>query len=269
MRLGWLLLGIMLGIQAKALEVAVSVAPLAWLAEQIGGQDVHVLTLARSGIEPEMYEPTPRQLQHLEKVQLYLALGLPFERQWLERLRVGNSMQVVNVGMLKSKDDPHLWLSVSKMRLVAQRMAAAMQASDKVHAVQYGQRLQMVMLEMENLDQQLRLDFHDIPVNHRQFMLIHPSLTYFSGDYGLTQWVIAREDEEPTPRHIMQLLQNARLAHLQVIFSEPQFSSKATQAIADDLKLPVESLDTLQANWPVMMQQLGAKLSASMRRTAP
>ncbi len=269
MRWGWLLLGITMSIQANALEVAVSMAPLAWLVEQIGGHEVHVLTMARTGVEPEMYEPTPRQLQNLSKVQIYLALGLPFEQQWLSRLRAGSSMRVIDVGMLRPNEDPHLWLSVSRMKIIAQRMAAAMQASDAVHAALYQQRLQVLMLEISSLDRQLQQDFQDIPVEHRQFMLIHPSLTYFAEDYGLTQWVIAREDEEPSPRHIQELLRLARQAHLQVIFSEPQFSSRATQAIAEDLKLPVVPLDTLQENWPVMMQQLGLKLSASMRRSIP
>lgn len=82
---------------SEALGVVVSVPPQKYLAERIGGERVQVTSMVQAGQEPHSYDPTPRQLAGLSGAALFLALGTPFEAQWLPRMRAVNPrMQVIH-----------------------------------------------------------------------------------------------------------------------------------------------------------------------------
>ncbi len=76
--------------QPAALTVAVPVAPMAWLARQVGGPRVAVLTVVPPGVDPHSYAPSPRGLARLDAARLYLCLDLPFERRLAAKLAAGH-----------------------------------------------------------------------------------------------------------------------------------------------------------------------------------
>lgn len=81
------------------LTVAVPIAPLAWLAHQLGGPGVKVITVVPAGADPHSYAPSPRGLARLDAARLYLGLGLPFERRLADKLAAGHAgMKLVDVG---------------------------------------------------------------------------------------------------------------------------------------------------------------------------
>ena len=61
------------------LRVAVSIAPYAWLVEQLGGPQVQVLSIVQSGESPETFQPGDRQMSEIARCRLYLICGFPFE----------------------------------------------------------------------------------------------------------------------------------------------------------------------------------------------
>ena len=67
--------------------MGVSIPPQAWLVKQVGGEYVKPLVLLPPGASPATYEPGPRQLAELSGAKLYLAVGVPFERVFLPRLK--------------------------------------------------------------------------------------------------------------------------------------------------------------------------------------
>ncbi len=70
--------------------IAVSIAPQAWLVDQIGGTLVETVALIPAGADPHMYEPRPSQVTALSRAMLYLSLGMEFEKAWLPRLTSTN-----------------------------------------------------------------------------------------------------------------------------------------------------------------------------------
>lgn len=81
---------------AQPLKVAVTIAPQAWLVEQIGGELVSIETLIPEGSDPHNYEPKPSQMATMAETNLYLSVGVTFEDAWLPRIRSANpSMTLV------------------------------------------------------------------------------------------------------------------------------------------------------------------------------
>jgi zinc transport system substrate-binding protein len=75
---------------AKKPVVFVSILPQKYFVEQIAGDTVDVEVMVMPGASPATYEPRPRQMSMLAKADLYLAIGVPFERTWLPRIKATN-----------------------------------------------------------------------------------------------------------------------------------------------------------------------------------
>lgn len=72
--------------------VVVSILPLAYFAERVGGGAVEVSVMIPPGGNPHTYEPTPRQLAGLSRAKLYVEAGsgLEFELAWMEKVAALN-----------------------------------------------------------------------------------------------------------------------------------------------------------------------------------
>ena len=82
---------------ADKIPVFVSIIPQKFFVQQIGKDLVDVQVLVEPGADPHSYEPKPRQMAALSKAALYLAIGVPFENAWLEKIAATNpKMSVVH-----------------------------------------------------------------------------------------------------------------------------------------------------------------------------
>ncbi len=94
---------------AEPMSVLVSVVPLATFVERIGGDQVRVQPLVRSGQNPHAYEPSPRQVADFQSAEVFVRVGLPLEDAWLPRIRAVNPGLVVldaRKGMALRANDP-------------------------------------------------------------------------------------------------------------------------------------------------------------------
>ena len=124
-------------------EVYVSIPPQAFLVEWLVGDLVQGGVLLPPGASPATYEPTPKQMAALDRSQLYLQIGAPFEGPVLAKVsdlmpdlrvvdcRAGVELEPMggdghdhDAGLL----DPHIWLDPQRMKIIASTTAEALQA---------------------------------------------------------------------------------------------------------------------------------------------
>ena len=68
--------------------VTVTIIPLRYFAEQLGGDHFRINVLVPPGVSHHNYDPTPRQLQELEKSKVLFEIGhLGFEMGWIPKMR--------------------------------------------------------------------------------------------------------------------------------------------------------------------------------------
>ena len=72
------------------LPVFVSIVPQKYFVRQIGKSLVDVQAMVQPGSNPATYKPKPRQMVDLSKTKIYFAIGVPFEKVWLERIAAAN-----------------------------------------------------------------------------------------------------------------------------------------------------------------------------------
>lgn len=271
-----------------AKTVFVSIPPQTYFAQKIGGDlaDVHIMVMP--GASPHTYEPTPKQMVALSKAAAYFAIDVEFEKTWLPRLAGANPDMLVvetqkgiaKIPMAAHEDhegehhedeaeheehehgilDPHIWLSTTNARHIAENTCQGFIRIDPDNAQTYKNNLIELLKEIDLLDTDIRKDFGQLPEEKRLFMVFHPSWGYFAKDYGLTQIAIESDGNEPSPRALAGIIKEGRELGISTIFVQPQFSSRSAQVIANELKANVVPLDPLAADWEQNMRRAAMAL---------
>ena len=97
---------------ADTTDVVAGFYPLAFAAEQIGGDRVDVTNLTPAGAEPHDLELTPREVEGILDADLVLYLGDGFQPA-VEEAAAESNGEAIDVldGLELRNDDPHVWRS--------------------------------------------------------------------------------------------------------------------------------------------------------------
>ena len=80
------------------LVVFASIAPIGGLVSRIAGDRITVEVLAGPNADPHGFSPVPKQLVDLGNSAAFLTVGMPFEKQLVEKLEASTKgLRVVNV----------------------------------------------------------------------------------------------------------------------------------------------------------------------------
>jgi len=230
----------------EPLTVVVSVAPQSWLVEQIGGGRVDVRVLVAPGESPALYQPTDAEVTRLVSSAIYFRIGVPFEDgPWFDAIRTVGRLEVVDQrdGIDIQGNDPHIWLSPSRLKIQARTVASALGHMDPEHRSEYETALQRVEVDLDRLDREIRERLRSY--FGRAFFVFHPSWSYFAKDYDLRQVAVEIDGKDPSDRQLTELQRQAREEKVSVIFVQPQIRGRGAEAVATAIGGRVEVIDPL------------------------
>ncbi len=82
----------------EPMRVGVTIAPVAWLVEQVGGERVAATALVGPGESPATFLPSDRQVSGLMRSAVYFRIGVPCEQgPWLDAVRRSGRLEVVDL----------------------------------------------------------------------------------------------------------------------------------------------------------------------------
>ncbi|WFS62097.1 zinc ABC transporter substrate-binding protein [Pseudodesulfovibrio thermohalotolerans] len=145
--------------------------------------------------------------------------------------------------------DPHIWLDPVRVKTIARNTCDGLVRADPAHKTEYEANLAAFLNELDKLDATIAEAMAAIPVGKRAFMVFHPSWGYFAQRYGLTQVAIEAGGNEPSPRHLAEIIEHGRELGVTVVFVQPQFSKRSAEVIASELNARVLPLDPLAEDW--------------------
>lgn len=270
----------------SGIQVTVSILPLAEFIERIGGDKVDVSVMIPPGAEPHSYEPLPSQLIELSATELYVKLGsgIEFENVWLKKISglnpgmvIGNASENIELAVMSRAEDsnestdeadetykdPHIWLSLTKARVIAGNIRDMLVTIDPGNAGVYKDNAQKFIGEIDELHRKNLSRFKSL--KKRDFIVFHPSWGYFARDYGFNQLVVEVEGKEPTARELINLIGQARDKDIKIIFVSPQFSRRSAEVIAGQIQGKVISIDPLAREYLKNMSEASDRLFNSLR----
>lgn len=89
---------------AAAVQVAVSILPQKYFIQRIAGDLAEVTVMVPPGADPHTYEPKPSQMRGLASARLYMTIGVPFEKAWLDRITSAGGKDMTLVRLEKGID---------------------------------------------------------------------------------------------------------------------------------------------------------------------
>ena len=292
------------GAGEQPVAVAVSIAPQAWLVEQVGGERVAVTTLVEPGASPATYQPSDAQVSRLMRSAVYFRIGAPCERgPWFDAIRSSRRVEIVDlregVGLRflprhrhgveaghgrgpadppriadheltrgnpshPRGEDPHVWLSPTRLKIQARTIATTLARIDPASGAGYRRRLGRFEEHLDVLDRELRQRLR--PFSGRSFLVFHPAWGYFAADYSLRQLTLEIEGKGPTEAEMTELQKLARQEGIRVVFVQPQIRGRAAEAVAVAIAGHTEVLDPLAADVSTNLRSVAERIAASFER---
>jgi len=251
--------GLRTGPDAGKIKVVVSIAPLADLAQQVGGEHVTVTTLVPAVASPHTYEPTPAQIKEVARADVLVLIGLGFEF-WAEDVieSAANPDLIVvytseGIEIIHDEHEheghevgnPHVWLDPRNAMVQVRHIRDALIKADPAHRAGYEANAEAYLAQLEALDEEIAAQV--VTWSHREFIAFHPSWIYFTQRYGLVEAAVIERTpgREPSPAELAGIVETARRIGARAIFAEPQFSPKAAETIAAESGAQVLFLNPL------------------------
>jgi zinc transport system substrate-binding protein len=157
--------------------------------------------------------------------------------------------------------DPHTWSSPEGARIIARNIYNGMVKIDPANQEKFRVNLDRLLARIDSVDQVVNAILTDIP--SRTFMVFHPALGYFAREYHLEQLSIEFEGKIPTPRHIQNIVQEARQQNIKNILIQREFDVENAEIIANETGSKVIQIDPLAYDWPNEMISLARKMATS------
>ncbi|MBU1881167.1 zinc ABC transporter substrate-binding protein, partial [bacterium] len=231
---------------------------------RIGGSAIRTNVLIQGGQDPHTFEPTPSQMAALSKADLFVTVGMPFEKVLVNKLadNLGKSLTIVPTeqpidAVQKScegacdhcqpdadqRDDPHIWLSPTLLIEQARIITDALIKIDSTHAETYRKNLVALEDEIRTLDKKICEAL--APFEGQAFYVFHPAFGHFARSYNLIQKPVETGGKSPTPKQLNDLITRAKADSVRIIFVQPQFDPTAAEKIAKSIGGVVVPLDPL------------------------
>ncbi len=231
--------------------VTASFYPLAFLANEIGGDKVSVHNLTPAGAEPHEYEPSPRDMVEMERSQIILVNGLGLE-PWIESAQKNLDpkktllLQVGEGRDISRKGDPHIWLSNTIMYSMAKQIETTFEKTDPSNKAEYSQNLEIFKERINALSDEYRFGLANC--ESRSFVTSHNAFGYLAVERNLKQIPIAglSPDAEPSPKELGNIVSFAKENKVKYIFFESLVSPKLAQTIANEIGAKTLVLNPLE-----------------------
>lgn len=246
--------------------VLVSIPPLEYFADEIGGDRINVECLAPASTDPETFEPTIAALRKASQAKVFLTTGLmPFEQRTATSISASNpEMKICNlsdsINLITGthghdEADPHIWASLRNARIMARQTCRTLSEAIPADSSYFNSRLSELESHLDSLDKATAERL--APLAGKSFLIWHPSLSYFARDYGLIQHAVGHEHKESSMTGLKKRLEKASHDNAMIFFYQKEFDSRQSEAIRQATGL-----------YPTMLSPMSADIESTVIQAA-
>ena len=228
-------------------SVVAAFYPLAYAAEQVGGDGIDVIDLTPPGAEPHDLELTAQQVAQIADADLVLYIPgfQPAVDEAIAQQAGDRAVDVTN-GIAMIPGDPHVWLNPANMTIIGNNVAGRLGASfpDLADAADYGAAnlgKAMSALNDEWLQGTAQCRIRDLVVSHEAF-------GYLAEAYDFTQVGIAglSPESEPSPARLAEVAALVKEKGITTIYYETLVDPKVAETVAAETGATTAVLDPLE-----------------------
>ena len=252
--------------------ITVSILPLETFIEKIAGNDFEVNVLLPPGASPADFTLVPSQMKDITRSDIWFRIGyIGFEYSWKDKIAHANrNMKVVDLSegldLIYNKNesqhgqkpgqgiDPHTWLSPLLVKQMAERITRELSLLKPESASIYNRNYLQFVEEIEQLDHQIRDVLKEY--SGRQFIVFHPSLSYFAREYGLVQHSLEPGGKEPTPQRMAELTRLARKEGICIMYIQSDLDKEQARVFAEEINGEIIEMWPLNPAWAENLMEI-------------
>ncbi|MGD6872857.1 metal ABC transporter solute-binding protein, Zn/Mn family [Sutcliffiella horikoshii] len=184
--------------EKETIQVTTTIAQIADIVENIGGDKVEVESLMGPGIDPHLYQASQGDLSKLNDADIIFYNGLRLEGRMGEILNkmteekptiavaesVPTEMLLVAEGEA-DKMDPHVWFDISLWLYAVEEVKDSLIEQDEENADYYEENAAAYIEELEELDAYAKEQIATIPQESRVLVTAHDAFKYFGEAYDM------------------------------------------------------------------------------------
>jgi len=247
------------------LRVVAGFYPLAYAAEQVGGNAVEVINLTPPGGEAHDLELSPQQVAEIGEADLVLYIPgfQPALDQAIEQVAADRALNVTEaLSLLPAEDhahegetgtsdahsaldgDPHVWLNPLNMAAIGDEIAARLSALNADGPFAAG--AQTLTGSMNSLNDEWATGTAEC--RSRDLVVSHEAFGYLAEQYDFAQIGIAglSPDAEPSPARIAEVADLVRERGVTTIYYETLVDPGVAQTLAAETGATTAILDPLE-----------------------
>jgi len=224
--------------ESGATHVVAGFYPLAFAAEQIGGEELEVRNLTPPGVEPHDLELSGKDVRRIADAKAVLYLGDGFQPALEDAIDSTSANGVDLLDSVRTRaDDPHVWLDPLRYAALALKIGDVLDRTPEAERFSARSRA---------LDKEFRLGLSSC--ERHEIVTSHAAFGYLAERYGLKQVAITglSPEAEPTPRDLEDVVQRVRDAGATTVFVEKLVSPRLAETVAREVGADTAVLDPLE-----------------------
>lgn len=271
-------------VTAKEINLLTSIKPLQLIAAAIQQDIAQSDVLLPIGASAHHYSLKPNDIQRIQNADLFYWIGPDMEvfltKTVQTRSKTSVAIQQLTDIKLRhfSEDehehdhndhqhqagsiDPHLWLSPTNAKVIAQKMAADLAQLDPANKEKYQDNLREFTKELNITDKAIRHNFASVKL--KPFFVFHETYNYFEEAYGIEHTGVFSLNAgiQPSIKHVTEMKQRLATIGESCIFYEPPTKPKLADTLAQGLSVKIYELDAMAAEIPMNNEGYPKLLSA-------
>ena len=228
-------------IPLMALNISVTILPQKGIIKNIA-PNANINVMVPPGNSPATYSPDFKQLKAIKNSDIYFTIGVPFDKKYISKIKeINPKIKIVYFGKyLKTKKNPHIWLSPAFLQLEAKAVLDALIEIDPKNKITYAKNYKKYVEKLANLEVK---GFREI--QQKAFITFHPSFYYFAKDFHIKQIALEKEGKSPSFQYLAKVIQIAKKENVKTVIISPEFPKKYAKIIANKINARVKIISPL------------------------
>lgn len=257
-------------------QVVASFYPIAYMAEQIGGDKISVSTIITPGSDVHSWDPSISDIASAEDADLIIYLGAGLDH-WMEEdiietidtsgktvLEASEGIELIEIheehdehddhdehheeeeGHEEEEDDhddhdheggdPHLWISPRTALILAENIADSLIEADPANQEIYTENWSEFKTKLETLDNSYTSTL--APASGESFFVTHSAYGYIAVNYGMEQHGLigVSADEQPSTAQVVEIVEEMIEEESYIIYIDPVYSEDYAQTLKAELE---------------------------------
>ncbi len=233
---------------SRSLKVVTTTGMINDVVLNVGGNHVRARALMGPGIDPHLYKASEGDVRRLSEADVIFYNGLHLEAKMAEVLEKMNrrvrtvavaeaipAERLLSPPAFAGAHDPHVWMDVSLWQVATEKIRDTLAEVDPTHRAIYEARARGYLIELSELDTEIRERLASIPEPQRVLVTAHDAFGYFGRAYdievrGLQGLSTVAEAGTADVQELARFIAERRIPAIFVESSVPPRAIEAVQA---------------------------------------